>query len=388
MKFLLITPYPKSDPGSRYRFFQYFDLLGKKGIEIIPRHFMGEFLYRNKNKKGLLWGVLKTVLVILNCFKRIGILFEAPFYDGVLVYKEAFPFGPPVFEYLLSKFSKKMLFDFDDAIFTDQKFRKTWRDFGKNKNKVAKVIGYSDIVTVGNEFLAKYAHKFNANVHIVPTMLDTSRFKPASLKDGIIQRKDDFSSKRESFKKDILNKKKEFSKQNQLLTIGWIGTWSNLKYMEDLMPVFERLGEKYDFQLKLVGADNVLDFKLRNAKVVPIRWSLANEVSEIQSFDIGIMPLRDTEWERGKCGFKILQYMACGVPFVASAVGVNKELALKSKAGFVSGTNELWFENLEKLINDINLRSMFGKEGRQHVIKNFDLSLNVAKLHGILKLTS
>lgn len=234
----------------------------------------------------------------------------------------------------------KYIVDYDDAIFHQY-------DNSNNKiiklflsNKIAKVMKYSRLVVAGNRYLSSYATKAGAKATVVPTVIDLEKY------DKVVASK----------------------KDNKEVVIGWIGSPSTSKYLTFLEDVFIELSQKYSIKVHIIGS-TVSPFKNFNAKL--IKWSEDSEIEEMKKFDIGIMPLFDSPWERGKCGFKLIQYMGCSLPVVGSPVGVNSEIVDDGKNGFLVTSEEEWKNSLELLIQEQQLRGQFGKEGRNKVAQNY-----------------
>jgi len=364
MKILFLTSADILGAASRYRVYQYLDYLKKGGFECkaIPSLF-NKYLSPSKKFKKL-YHFSKWVgrmaggnAFILMFFKRLFDIRHTFKSDIIFIQKNLFPFGPPFLEKIIRFLNKKkkIIFDFDDTIYLppiscqDNKiFMRFWDD-----NLVSKIISMSDFVIAGNSFLAKYASKYNKNITVIPTAIDTERY-------------------------DL----KDYKKLTDEISIGWIGSSSTNFYLEQLRGVFKELGKKYNnLTLKIIGAK----IRMNEIKTISKEWNLDSEVNDLQSFDIGVMPLTDDEWSKGKCGLKILQYMAVGVPAVASPVGVNKEIIQNGINGFLAGTDEEWIEKLSLLIENPELRYKLGMKGRQTVEKNYSVKVNAPKLKAVLK---
>lgn len=357
MKILFLTPNPEQAAITRYRVLQFIPFLANQGIEADVRPFIPPYLYKIKNDRGLWRTVQKTTLLLFASIRRIKDILLSPRYDVVFVQREAFPFLTPLFERMVQALNPNMVFDFDDAIFTSPTHNPNWRDVLRNPGRVADVVRQSALVIAGNDYLREYAEQFSSNVVVIPTVLDTRRYR---------------------------------IKQHTNLptvTIGWIGGWSTLGSLKDLESVFSSLAERYDLKVKVVGAKNIDSFRPQNVTVEHKLWNLSDEIADLHSFDIGVMPLPDNEWERGKCGFKLLQYMAVGVPAVASPVGVNIEIVEDGKSGLLANNEQEWVENLGRLIEDPSLRKQIGLQGRRVVEERFSLEHIAPKFVSLLNET-
>ncbi len=338
--FLLIYPL-NTAPSQRFRFEQYFPLLEKKGIKYSTNCFYNASTFSELYGGGK----LKLGMRVLFCFFRRCIhLFSIGKYDRIFIQRGAAPFGPPFFEWIIHfLWRKEIIYDFDDAIWMPPEKKTSFlKRIIKAYHKVGTICKWSHTVVVGNEYLAAYARRFNENVIIIPTVVDTkNRFIPLELK-----------------------------KNNDPVVIGWTGSHTTLSYLEDLEPALLQLQKKYPFEL-MVMANKPPHFKEIQHRFVP--WSEEAEVAELNKVDIGLMPLTDDEWTRGKCGFKLIQYLALEIPAVANPVGVNGSIIEEGENGLFCTTNETWKEALNKLLTDPGLRQRMGKAGRKKVIEQYSL---------------
>ena len=237
-----------------------------------------------------------------------------------------------------------MLLEFDDAIFLTP----------LHGRKIPKLIAMSKHVIVGNNFLKDYALKFNPHISVIPTVVDTDRYRP----------KDDYRAQAQ-------------------VTIGWVGLAYNLPYLEGLWGALRRLRvEAGDFDLKIICSQGL---ELDGVNTVFRSWSYDDEPDSIRSLDIGIMPLPDNEWARGKCGLKVLQYMACGVPVVASPVGVNKKIIRDEENGCLAATEDVWVEKLKLLLSNEAMRRKLGQKGRKTVEDHYSLKFWGPKVANLYK---
>lgn len=274
-------------------------------------------------------------------------------YDAVIIHKEAFPFGPPIFEQIIKLVQPNIIYDMDDAFWTHPpQFNQIGRRL-RDPQKIQKIIQISSIILAGNEYIADYALKYNSSIINFPTVLDTNYYLP---------------------RKEI---------QNEIVTIGWVGRWSSQSYLLDLEDVFRQLLIKYPkINFRFVGADG--DLPLPDISAEIIDWSLEEEISALIPFDIGIMPLPDDDYSKGKCGFKLLQYMALAIPSVASPVGVNQEIIIDGKNGFLAANNQDWYERLSLLIEHPDLRYSIGLNGRKTIEEDYSLHKYFPKLLDLL----
>lgn len=342
---LFITPYPNGyAPSQRFRFEQYLSSL-RQDFDIKQASYWTEkswlSLYKNANF------IIKVINFITAFFNRFFLLFTVSKYDYIFIHREATPIGPPIIEYLIAKvFRKKIIYDFDDAIWIHNVSEKNKAvKYLKANWKVKLICKWSYKISCGNSFLANYAKKYNSNVIIIPTTID-------------------------------LNYHELKPKQNKQLTIGWTGTHSTMKHLDIIIPIIDKLEKKYNFTF-LVISDKAPSFELASLNF--LCWNKETEIEDLNRIDIGIMPLYDSEWEKGKCGFKGLQYMALGIPTVMSTVGVNKEIITQNNNGFLVTNEAGWLSTLAALIEDSELRSKIGKAGKQTILNRFSVKANNKK---------
>jgi glycosyltransferase involved in cell wall biosynthesis len=279
----------------------------------------------------------------------------------VFIYREIFPIGPAVVERLLSlRRRPPVVFDFDDAIFLPA-VSEANRLIGalKQPRKTASIVRHSDHVIAGNEYLAEYARQFNPAVTMIPTCVDTQRFVPIA---------DSLSGDHRS---------------GGVPVVGWIGSPTTALYLRQLLPVLQRVRREHAFVLRVSGAGEPVDAP--GIDVDNQQWALGREVHLFNTCDVGVYPLTDDEWSKGKCGFKAIQFMACGVPVVAAAVGVNREIIQDGVNGFLASGDDEWVAKLGRLLDDAALRARFAEAGRRTVEERYSLRVNAPKLADTLR---
>jgi glycosyltransferase involved in cell wall biosynthesis len=337
---------PNRAPSQRFRFEQYISHLNENGFECDYSTLLEEKDDKVFYKTGNLFA--KILIFLKSKRRRKADVKKASGYDVIFVQREAFMTGSTEFERKFKKSGAKLIFDFDDSIWlldvSDGNKRFSWL---KDPGKTSKLIALSDFVFAGNDFLAGYAKQFNKNVAIVPTTIDTNEYKP--------------------------QKEKSISEK---ITIGWSGSITTIKHFEFAIPFLKILKKKYADQLeiKVIGDDRYNNEELG---IKGMAWSKENEVRDLCTFDIGIMPLPDDEWAKGKCGLKGLQYMALEIPTLMSPVGVNSEIVQHGENGFLPRTTEDWVAQIEQLIASAELRKQIGKKARKTVEEKY--SVNVWK---------
>jgi glycosyltransferase involved in cell wall biosynthesis len=280
--------------------------------------------------------------------------------DFVFIHRECLPIGPPVIEWIIAKvLRKKIIYDFDDAIWLPNTSDEN-KLIGKLKwhSKVKKICQWSYRVSAGNEYLCYFAKQFSRSVTLNPTTIDTAKLHNPSL-----------------YQK----------KKNDQVVIGWTGTHSTLPYLNELIAVFESLDKKIHGQFKLVVISNKTPpFNFPFLEFLP--WAKENEINDLMKFDIGVMPLADDEWAKGKCGFKALQYMALEIPTIASPVGVNSTIITHELDGFLASTGTEWSNLLERLITDELLRKKIVVKGREKVIAHYSITSNSSTFLSLFEL--
>lgn len=341
-RILFIAAHRKDrSPSQRFRFEQYFSFLEKNGFKCELSYLISKKDDANFYQPGKYLAKIKILLKSI--FKRSKNILQTSHFDLIFIQREAFMTGTIFFERMLSRSKAKLIFDFDDSIWlhdaspVNQKL--AWL---KDPSKTSKIIKLADMVFAGNQYLANYALKFNKNVAIVPTTIDTDVYKP-------------------------LTKQK-----SDIITIGWSGSFSTIKHFELAAPFLKEISKKYSGRIKIVvvGDGNYINDEL---KIKGIAWNKEDEIGVLSSFDIGIMPLPRDEWASGKCGLKGLQYMALEVPTIMSPVGVNIKIIEDGKNGFLAESHEDWVEKISLLIESWELRNIIGKSGRETVLKDYSV---------------
>jgi len=352
MRILFLPKYPRMGASSRLRTYQYLPFWEKAGYQVEISSFFNEAYL-----KRFYQGKKHHPLNVLGCyFRRFWILLGVGKYDLIWIEKEAFPFLPSYAEWLLAKSGKGYFVDYDDAVFHNYDQHSGWLVRTWMGDKIDWVMRNARLVFVGNAYLKERAFKSGAKeVVSLPTVIDPSRYRM-----------------------------KAYGESSQRVKVGWIGSPTTLKYLLSLRPVFEKLREQLDFELLIVNAKPFGELDLA-CPVRMIPWSEETEVESILSMDIGLMPLPDDKWERGKCAYKLIQYMACGLPVVASPVGMNVEVVQVGVNGFLASSEEEWVESLRRLISDAEMRRKFGQQGFKIVQERYTLQRNFELLQEELK---
>ncbi len=322
-------------PSQRFRWEQWGQLLGQFGVDVTFVPFSTKALHAARTAKQQ---VRAARLALSRLPSWIRDLTQAREVDVVVVQRNAAVAGPPFAELAFTKIGVPVVYDFDDAIYLppetgDTSLRRVLRcDW-----RVGVVAKRATLVTVGNPTLAEYAQRYNPRVEIVPTTIHIAAYprKPES--------------------------------SDRLPVIGWSGSRTTAKYLEWILPVLRELHRQVRFRVLVMGAK--VDLSGLDGECIP--WSEETEIAGLHRMDIGLMPSPDTVWARGKCALKALQYLAIGIPAVASDVGVNAQAVPDGRCGFVVRTPEEWRTRLRELLGDRARCRRLGHAGREHVIHNY-----------------
>jgi glycosyltransferase involved in cell wall biosynthesis len=342
MKILLLAPYPLScAPSQRFRFEHYLDSMSEENLHWDFQSFLSQKGWDNLYKQGK--SINKLAAVAFGFARRCKLLFSLSKYDIVFIHRETAPLGPPIFEFVIAKiFRKRIIYDFDDAIWmADQSNENTiWKAL-KWRKKVSTICHYSWKTTTGNDYLSHFASNYCQQVITLPTVVNTQRHK------------------------------KSGTKKSEIPVIGWTGSHSTLFYLDAIVPVLKQLENRFEFEF-LVIANRNPQLDLKNFKF--IKWNVETEIEDLDKIDIGIMPLEDTEWAKGKCGFKLIQYLSLGIATVASPVGVNSEIVKNGVTGFIACNENEWIDGLMKLLSDETLRQEMGETGRLLIEQKYSVN--------------
>jgi glycosyltransferase involved in cell wall biosynthesis len=346
MRVVYFTKYTRKGASSRLRSYQYFKFLANHGFDCqyLPLH-SDKYLDLLYSKKFLL------LEAGLSYFKRLLNIFMLNRKDIIIIEKELFPYVPAIFEFFLRRLGFHFIVDFDDAIHHNYDKHRNGFISLLLKNKIPNVMKYASHVIVGNTYLMDFANLNNiSHVTQIPTVIDETKYC-------------------------------RINRFPEVISIGWIGTPYTSIYLNRLLPTFSNLYKKYGVKVLLIGA-NTKDFEFDFIDCVS--WSEDTEVADIQKIDIGIMPLKDGFFERGKCGYKLIQYMACGIPVIASPVGENCFIVDHGENGFIADSLEDWEPLLEELVINPNLRRDFGMNGFSKIQQKYSINSQLLKLVRIL----
>jgi glycosyltransferase involved in cell wall biosynthesis len=335
MRVLVLAPYPfDTAPGQRYRIEQWMPYLEREGVSFHFDGFVSPELQRVLYQRGKFFR--KSAYLLRDYLARLARILRVRDYDVILICREAALVGPAWIERIVKRSGIPIVYDFDDAIWVRYVSPSNgYFSYVKFPGKTAKICALADHVIVGNEFLRGYAVHKNPNVTIVPTTIDTQKYRLSC-----------------SY---VLHGEP---------VVGWTGSHSSIAYLEALRPALQEVSKRIPFTLLTVG---VPDFRMEGVRVRAIEWRSATEAADLAPIHVGVMPLPDEPWAQGKCACKALQYMALGVPTIVSPVGVNRALIRAGENGFHATSTEEWVATLSSLLADQELRARVGRAGRSTV---------------------
>lgn len=354
-KILFLLPYPlHKAPSQRFRVENLLYLLDEAGHSYQLEPFLTEsdwkILYQPGRQVRKAWGILRGFL------KRTALVLWGSFrYDYIFVHREGAPIGPPIFEFWLAKIARKrVIFDFDDAI---------WIPNTSAQNKIASKLK----CFWKTRYLCKWSYRVSAGNDFLKAFADNSgRSYPATRIPTVVNMRDRY------------NRLKPHQEGN--VTIGWTGSHSTLKFLDPLMPVIRRIQDEFGCNF-LVIADKKPELPLENWEFCP--WNEQKEIEDLMRMDIGVMPLVHDAWSEGKCGFKLIQYLALGIPAIANSVGVNKLIIEEGVNGFLADDPETWYQSLKSLVTNATIRKEMGMRGREKMLTEYSIESQRAAFLGL-----
>jgi glycosyltransferase involved in cell wall biosynthesis len=339
IRVLALASYPVESASSRYRIAQFIEPLARRGIDVTFSPFLDAALFADLYTPGRL--LRRAPRLLLATLRRLGAIVRAARADVVFVQREAMLFGPPLVEWIAARVLRRpLILDLDDATWLPYRSPVYGRLAAllKGTGKTERLIRWSSAVTCGNPNIAEDIvggmRSRGAEAIVVPSAVDLRLFHPREM-------------------------------ANEILRIGWIGTHTTYPFLERLMPLFDRLAREHRFELTIIGSGR--------ADVDTRPWSMTTEAEDFRSFDIGVYPLTDDDWNARKSALKAVQYMASGVPFVMSPVGACATLGLRDETHFLATTEEEWLAALRRLLTDAALRRRMGEAGRRFAEEHHSL---------------
>ncbi len=345
IKVLGLALYGPMAASTRYRLGQYVPGLAQQGIDLQIHHLLGDEYLRRRFRGGAVpWGYL-----LRSGWDRLGDLRGQKSFDAAMLHCELFPLMPGWVERML--LPRPYIYDFDDAFYLKYRSGKLGVMRPLLGNKFDTVMQGAAAITAGNNVLAEYARGQNTNTHLLPTVVDTDRYVPAQ------------------------------RTPRDVFTVGWIGSPSTAPYLAELVGPLSQIGKESPIRLVVIGGKAP---SIPNITVEEIAWCEQNEVALINTFDVGVMPLPDDDWAKGKCAFKLIQYMACAVPVIASRVGANIDV-VQPDCGFLASTTEEWVDALRALRDQPEVRHQMGVQGRVRVEEDYSLHRKLPVLADVLR---
>jgi glycosyltransferase involved in cell wall biosynthesis len=343
------TKYDREAASTRQRVLQYLPHLERAGIRVDVHPLLDDAYVRS-----LASGEAPSRSAIAAAYmRRLRHLLRGESADLIWVYAELFPWLPASFERLAFRSGRPLLYDFDDAFFQPYDDHRSPLIRALLGNKLVPLIEGAAAVCAGNPYLGDYARRHNPASHILPTVVDIEQYRPAA-------------------------------PAERPLTIGWIGSPSTWQFVRPYLPLIAGVCRDRGARFLAVGAGTAAEADRFDGMTLEA-WSEAGEIASVQAMDIGIMPLPDAPWARGKCGYKLIQYMACGLPVVASPVGVNADIVAHGTSGYLASDPGQWRQSLNALIDDPELRQRMGEAGRERVVEDYSLQSHAPRLVEIMR---
>lgn len=349
-RLLALAPAPDEAAATRFRVTQYFAALQQHGIEATLRPFLDAHGFQILYQRG---GAPQKALAAAHALGgRIADLCRATRADAVLIQREAALVGPPFIEWAIaSAIRRPVIFDLDDAVwvpYASPTYGAWLSRLLKAPGKTRYTLTHAAEVIAGNPHVAQYARGFNDRVTLIPTVVDTTQFSP-----------------RPRAVRDRLH-------------VGWIGTHSSLQYLIAILPALREVHAKRPFRLVISGG-TLPPVEQQGLDLEHRQWRIENEAPDFASLDVGLYPLVEDPWSLGKSGFKAVQYMACGVPCIASPVGVTTEMIQHDANGLIATDHASWVASLTRLLDDSALRARLGEAGRATAVAKYSLVANAPR---------
>jgi glycosyltransferase involved in cell wall biosynthesis len=350
MKVLFLTRYGYEGASSRYRAIQFFPKLREIGVacDCWPLLSDGYIKARFSRKKSI------GLRVAWDYIRRISKIREMEKYDVIFVEKEVFPFFPKKLELMLMRRCKKIVTDYDDAVFIPYESHGNRLVRALTSDKISGVIAASSRVIAGSGFIRRYCEKFNDNVVSIPTSIDLAKYP----------------------------RTQRTPAGGGTFTVGWIGSQSTTVYLKSVEKPIDEFCRRHAATFSLIGGG---DAAINIQGLRRVAWNEDSEISELDKLDVGIMPLPDTRWAQGKCAFKLIQYMGAWKPVIASPVGENVTVVQPGVNGFLASSDDDWLQHLERLREDLSLRTAMGRAGRKLVEEKYCLDVTALKLADVLR---
>ena len=350
LKVLAWVPYPTGRvPGQRYRIEQWEPWLRREGLVVRFAPFLSpgglDVLHRPGRQ------LVKVREVLRGYVRRLRQRAQLQTHDVIYLYREAALLAPAWLERRLLA-GRPVVYDFDDAIYLPAaSAANAWARCLRGRTKTVTLCRLARHVTVGNDVLARFAHPWASALSVVPSTIDTEQYRQSPRRPG------------------------------PRPVVGWTGSVTTLPYLEALAPALRQLRSEVDFELRVIGGEP----RLPGVDVRSVPWAAETETQDLQPLDVGLMPLPEDDWARGKCGMKALQYMALGIPPVVSPVGVNATLVQDGVNGLHARGEQEWVAALRRLLADADLRRRLGSAARRTVEASYSAAVQAPRMARILK---
>jgi glycosyltransferase involved in cell wall biosynthesis len=353
MRVLALAPHPRdTSPGQRYRIEQWEPHLEALGVSIEYSTFSPPELSEILHRRGRF--AVKLAAMAAAYLRQLRVVTKASRFDLVYIFREAALVGPAFLESIAGLSGAPIVFDFDDAVFLRYRSPSNgYLSYLKFPGKTKRLCRGAREVMAGNDYLAEWASRHNARVSVVPTTIDTDRYRPELR-----------------------------ARRHELPTVGWTGSHSTRAHLSLAVPALAKLAARRPFRLVVIGADAP---EIEGAVIESRPWRSSTEVFDLADLDVGIMPLPDDPWSRGKCGCKAIQYMGLGIPAVVSPVGANTRIVTHGKNGFLARDEGEWVSLLEALLKDEDLRGRLGREGRRTVEERYSAKVIASQVHDVFR---
>ncbi len=347
---LALTKHSNKNPSSRIRFIQYFDYLRSAGLKVTHTPLLGNTYLENRIARKS----TSSVFICTSYLKRAWLLLtKLSNYDILWIEYELFPYIPFWLEKLFLRKKTKVVVDYDDAVFHTYDKNKHWVVRKILGRKISSVIKNADSVVCGNQYLASYARQSGVkSLTIIPSVIDLEEYQPRL--------------------------KLAAKKKSKPIIIGWIGSPSTTPFLKLANPALEALAKLRNIELHTMGAAK--NYHINSVNHTAHSWTIDKQYCFLDNIDIGIMPLDDTAWCKGKCGYKLIQYLAYSKPVIASPVGINSEIVTHGVNGYLASSINEWLEALKQLCDSEEKRLTMGKAGRECVEKTYSLQANSEKI--------
>jgi glycosyltransferase involved in cell wall biosynthesis len=339
VRVLALPALPEFAAATRFRILQYVPLLAELGIRTDCRPFLTNRVFAGLYQRT---DAVRTAAgMVAGAGRRLVDAARLGSYDLVWVQTQSALIGPPVLEWLAHR-RRALVLDLDDPTYIERPSTVfgPFASILKGRGKADRIIRSCDHAICGNPTIAEYIRGKGVPTTVLPTLVDTRRFTPRA------------------------------ARPPGEIVVGWMGTHSTFEYLRTLMPVFRRLAAQHRFRLRIIGSGRT-DLRVDGVDIEMRAWSIEREVQDLQSFDVAVYPIVADEWGHGKSGFKAIEYLSCGIPYVASPVGIVASIGTPGLTHFEARSEEEWFDRLSRLLADAALRDAIGSAGRLYAVEQY-----------------